>query len=258
MDMETNHIQGFLGMHILEELLATNHSVRVLTRSQEKGEHIESQFPTSALPLDVIVVEDQLAEGAYDKAAQGVEAVIHTALPFFFTAKDNEEEMIKPARAITFKMLSAAAKSASVRRVMLTSSLAAMVNPFNGLAFKDTTYTAKTWNSVKRDQVEGPVLEYLALKMFAERDAWDFVEREKPLFDLVTMCPTLVVGVPLQEVKSMDQLNTSFAVLYSLFDAKQIPDNGFPCVVSVTDVAKAHVRSLDVKEARGHRFICHG
>lgn len=72
------------------------------------------------------------------------------------------------------------------------------------------------------------------------------------------MCPGLVVGAPLQDVKSMDKLNTSDASIYNLFDTKEVPDNQFPVVVSVTDVAKAHVAALRVKEAGGHRFILTG
>lgn len=53
-------------------------------------------------------------------------------------------------------------------------------------------------------------------------------------------------------------VNTSRTNFYGIFDAHCIPDHGVPCVVSATDVAKAHVQGLDVKEAGGHRFICHG
>lgn len=245
-------------MHILKELLENGHRVRVITRSQSKGEHLRAQFPKHASSIDVSLVSDQLKSGAYDEATKDIEAVIHTASPFIMNAKDNEEELIKPAIIMTMNMLNAAQKSPTVKRVILTSSIAAIVNPFEGALFADTTYTSESWNPVKREQAEGPVLGYLASKTLAEREAWSFMEREKPSFDLVTFCPTVVTGEPLQDVKSMDKLNTSCARIYNFFDAKEIPENRFPSVVSVKDVAEAHVKAVGVKEAGGKRFILNG
>lgn len=158
-------------MHVLKELLQNRHRVRVISRSQEKGDHLKSQFSQYSSAIDVEVVKDQLATGAYDAATKNVEAIIHTASPFIMTAKDNEEELIKPAIAMATNMLNAAHKSPSVKLIVLTSSLAAIVDPFNGGNFKDTTYTGDSWNPIKRDQAEGPALGYLASKTLAERAA---------------------------------------------------------------------------------------
>ena len=242
----------------MKQLLETGHRVRVISRSQEKGQDLQKQFNQYASSIDIVDIKDQLAPNAYDDAVEGIEAIIHTASPFIMNAKDNEKELLQPAENMAVNMLRAAAKTSSVKRVVLTSSLAAVVNPFDGGLFASTTYTSESWNPITRDQAEGPVLGYLASKKIAERAAWDFVEKEKPGFDLATMCPSLIVGEPLQHVRSMDKLNTSCANIYSLLDTKEIPDNQFPCVVSVHDVARAHVQAVDVPAAGGHRFILNG
>jgi NADPH-dependent methylglyoxal reductase len=101
-------------------------------------------------------------------------------------------------------------------------------------------------------------LGYLGSKKLAEEAAWNFVKDNKTSFDLVTHCPSLVVGEPLQHMSSMKQLKTSNQYIYNLFDVKEIPDNQFPYLVHVDDVAKAHVQSLTVSEAGGKRFILSG
>jgi len=245
-------------MHILKQLLQASYSVRVISRSQEKGEALKSTFSQYKSKIEIANVQDQLAENAYDEAAQGVDYIIHTASPFIMNAQDVKKELLDPAIKMAINMLSAAHKSKSVKRVALTSSLAAIVNPFEGGLFADVTYTGESWNPIKEEQVEGPVLGYLGSKKLAEEAAWDFVKKNKTTFDLVTHCPSLVVGKPLQHVESMAKLNTSSANIYNLFDTKKIPDNQFPFLVLVDDVAKAHVKSLEVAEAGSKRFILSG
>lgn len=245
-------------MYILKELLETGHKVRVVSRSQEKGKALQQSFQKYAANIDIAEIDDQLAPNAYDKAIKGVDSVIHVASPFVMNAEDNEKDLYAPAVNMADNMLKAAANEPSVKRIVLTSSVAAVADPMGGGLFKETTYTPESWNPITKDTAEGPTLGYMMSKKLAEQSAWDFVSEKKPQFDLVTICPTLIAGAPIQHVTSMDKLNTSCAMIYSLFDAKEIPENQFPCVVDVSDVAKVHVQALHVKEAGGKRFIADG
>ena len=245
-------------MHILKQLLETNHRVRIVTRDQAKGDHVKTLFQSQASMISTVVVPDQLDPQAYDAAAKDVDGIIHTASPFIMNAKDNQKELIEPAKKMAQNMLDAASKSPSVKRVVLTSSLAAVVNPFEGGLLRDYTYTPNDFNPITEEKAEGPTLGYLASKTVAERLAWDYMKKETRNFDLVTICPSLIVGPPLQDVKSMDKLNTSSMNIYRLFDIQKIEVNPFPFVVSAEDVAKAHVAALDVAEAGGKRFLTPG
>jgi nucleoside-diphosphate-sugar epimerase len=247
-------------MHILKQLLDTSHRVRIITRSQSKGDHVKSLFASQSTLISIVVVPDQLSPQAYHAAAKGIEAIIHTASPFIMDAKDNKTELLDTAKKMALNMLEAASNSPSVKRVVLTSSLAAVVNPFANGLLRDYTYTDQDWNPITEDQAEGPILGYLASKTLAEKLAWDYVNKEDSTakFDLVTICPSLIVGAPLQKVTTLKALNTSSMNIYKMFDVKEIEVNPFPFVVSVEDCAKAHVRAVDVEAAGGRRFLTPG
>lgn len=104
-----------------------------------------------------------------------------------------------------------------------------------------------------------PNTAYQASKKFAERAAWDFVEKEKPKFDVVTIAPPMIYGPLRHSVPNVKELNESTARIYNLFIKSEkdaaLPPNGMPVYTDVRDVAEAHVRAAEVEEAGGERFI---
>lgn len=98
-----------------------------------------------------------------------------------------------------------------------------------------------TWELGTQNFLDG----YYTSKKLAEKAAWDFIENEKPHFSLTTLCPPFVFGPPEQEVSSLDQLNTSAAVMYKLFTGEtQTVENGEFIWVDVRDLALAHVLAI--------------
>jgi nucleoside-diphosphate-sugar epimerase len=104
--------------------------VRAVVRSEEKGEHFKSLFPKHAHLIEYVVVRDISAPGCYDEAAQGVYTIIHLASPLAGKGADNDMEKayLIPATEGVKNILISASKSSSVRRVVLTSSAAAVVD----------------------------------------------------------------------------------------------------------------------------------
>ena len=94
---------------------------------------------------------------------------------------------------------------------------------------------------------------------FAEKAAWDFVEKEKPNFDVVTINPPLVFGPVTHYVSSLDGLNTSNErvrdIIQGNFLDKALPHTGIYLWADVRDVALAHIRAIEVPEAGGNRFL---
>jgi nucleoside-diphosphate-sugar epimerase len=128
---------------------------------------------------------------AYDKAVISeppFEAVIHAASPYHFkaTTPDAINELIDTAVNGTVGILQALkAKAPSVKRVVVTSSFAAMVDPKKPVTHK---YSEKDWDPVTREEaLDSPLTAYRASKTLAERAAWDFIEKEKPNFTLTTV-----------------------------------------------------------------------
>jgi len=159
-------------------------------RSQAKADKIkEAKSQYGKDKLDFAIVEDIAQPDAFEKAVISdppFEAVIHTASPFHFNVTDPKKDLLDPAIIGTTGILKAIKKSApTVKRVVITSSFAAILNV---KATPGYEYSEKDWNPVTEEEaVENPTNAYRASKTFAERAAWEFVEREKPNFTLATV-----------------------------------------------------------------------
>lgn len=162
-------------------------------RSQAKADKIqEAKSKYGRDKLDFAIVEDIAQPDAFEKAVISdppFEAVIHTASPFHFNVTDTKKDLLDPAVVGTTGILKAIKKSApTVKRVVITSSFAAILDPNRKPGYE---YSEKDWNPITEEEaLENPTNGYRASKTFAERAAWEFVEKEKPNFTLAT------VGVP--------------------------------------------------------------
>lgn len=204
---------------------------------------------------------DIAQEGAFDEAVKidGLAAVIHTASPFHFNVTDTQKDLLDPAVIGTTGVLKAIKKNApSVKRVVITSSFAAIVDGGKGDAVGHT-YSEKDWNPVTLEQaLQNPTNGYRASKTFAERAAWDFVEKEKPNFTLAVVNPPLVLGPIVHYLNSLDALNTSNERIRNLIQGRfkeEIPHTGTFLWVDVRDIALAHVKAFESEEAQGKRFF---
>jgi dihydroflavonol-4-reductase len=187
----------------------------------------------------VDLVEADLNDDAgWESAMTGCSAVLHTASPFFIT--DNEEELVRPAVDGTLRVLRAAA-AADVRRVVLTSSTAAVVNT------EAETYSEAQWSD------PDSCSPYPKSKTLAELAAWAFVEEQAPdqRLELVACNPCLILG-PLLSDRSSLSLDAIERLLSRKLPA--VPNLGFS-VVDVRDVATAHRLALESPDAPGNRYI---
>lgn len=254
---------GFIAAHVLDILLKHGHSVVTTVRSQEKADKIkQAHSKYGSDKLDFAIVEDIAQENAFDKAVVSdppFEAVIHTASPFHFNVTDVQKELLDPAVIGTTGILKSIKKSApSVKRVVITSSFASIVNPFKG-NWPEHTYSEEDWNPLTAEQaVENPANGYRASKTFAERAAWDFLEKEKPNFTIATMCPPLVLGPIVHYLNSLDGLNTSNQRIRDIMLGKakeEIPPTGTYLWVDVRDLADCHVAAIEKDDAANKRFF---
>lgn len=251
---------GFIAAHAVDILLQRNHDVVFTVRSDEKGQKILNNHPgTPSTKLSYVIVRDIAQEGAFDEAVKSdppFDAVLHTASPFHFNVTDVKKDLLDPAIIGTTTLLKAIKKNApSVKRVAITSSFAAIINP----AHHAKVYSESNWNPVTLEQAQAsPQDGYRASKTFAEKAAWDFVENEKPNFDIATLNPPLVLGPVVHYLNSLDSINTSNERVRNLIQGKLrdgLSPTGVFIWVDVRDLALAHVRALEVPEAGGKRFF---
>ncbi|VUC29006.1 unnamed protein product [Clonostachys rosea] len=252
---------GFIATHIVQSLLQSGYRVRGAVRSQTSADATLKTFPESSQSLSVVIVPDMTVPGAFDEAVKGVDAVLHTASPFKLDVKDNETELLVPAIKGTEVLLgSVAAHGAAVKRVVITSSFAAMVNLTKGL-WPGHTYNESDWNEVTYEYAKttDAGTAYVASKALAEKAAWDFVRERKPQFDLTVLCPPMVFGPAVHSV-SFSAMNIAAWDINRFFsgELEDVPDTGYWGFVDVRDLAKAHVRALEVPEAGNERFFIVG
>jgi nucleoside-diphosphate-sugar epimerase len=184
---------------------------------------------------------------------------IHTASPFHFNVTDIQKQLLDPAVIGTTSILkSIKAHAPTVKHVVITSSFAAVVNQ-NNAAWPEHTYSEADWNPVTVEQAhENPSNGYRASKTFAEKAAWDFVEKAKPEFTLSTLNPPMVFGPIHPNLNTLSSLNTSNERIRDFIQGKakeQIPATPIPIWIDVRDLALAHVTAIEVPDAAGKRFF---
>ncbi|KAL8380916.1 hypothetical protein RB595_005284 [Gaeumannomyces hyphopodioides] len=257
---------GFIAAHILEQLLEKGYRVITTVRSQDKADKIRGAHPDlSKDELDVAIVPDIAQPDAFDEVIKtpGIELVLHTASPFHFNIQ-SAKELIDPAVVGTTSILKAIARSApGVRRVVVTSSFAAIVDPARAWD-PATTFDESSWNPVTLADAEADkATSYRASKKLAEEAAWGFVRdpANAVKFDLATINPPMVFGPVVPYFVSRDSVNTSNARVVDLLRGKwkadaAVPDTGLAFLwVDVRDVAAAHIRAMEAAEAGGKRLF---
>lgn len=169
------------------------------------------------------------------------------------------KDFLEPAVTGTTSILKAVKKSApSVKRIVITSSFAAINQ---GSSAKPPFYDESCWNPITWDEAaRDPKAAYRGSKTLSERAAWEFMDREKPNFDLVTINPSLAFGpaAPHLLPGELGSLNTSNSRILDMIQGKmkeKLEPTGFYTWVDVRDVATAHITALEAPDAAGKRFL---
>jgi nucleoside-diphosphate-sugar epimerase len=237
---------GFIGSYCILQLLGAGHEVRTTVRNLSREAEVRAMLKTGGAESDgrlSFYAADLMNDAGWAEAASGCEYVLHVASPFPPTVPKNEDELIVPAREGALRVLHAA-RDAGVKRVVLTSSFAAI-----GYGHKpqSSPFNESSWT-----EPNGPdVQPYAKSKTLAERAAWDFVTREGGNLELAVVNPVGVFG----PVLSADY-STSILLIQRLMDGAMpgCPRLYFG-VVDVRDVADLHIRAMTHADARGERFL---
>lgn len=237
---------GFVGGHVILQLLEAGHSVRTTVRSLSREPEVRAALAAAGAEagerLTFFAVDLEKDEGWADAVA-GCDYVQHVASPFPPAQPKDENELIRPAREGTLRVLRAA-RDAGVRRAVVTSSFAAIGY---GRGQRDTPYTENDWTDP-----EGPAVQpYMKSKTLAERAAWDFVAREGKGMELAVVNPVGIFGPALN-----GDLSTSIFLVQAMLEGKM---PGTPRlylgVVDVRDVADLQLRAMTDPAAAGERFL---
>lgn len=238
---------GFIAGWCIVGLLDRGYAVRATVRSLSKGEAVRAAVGRAGADTGRLsfVEADLTRDDGWDAVVQGCDYVLHVASPLGGQG-ESLEDLVKPAREGTLRVLAAATR-AKVRRIVVTSSCAA-VTPREVLG--DTTSDETLWSDL-----EDPNLDpYRKSKTIAEKAAWAWMEEHDDPSRMTTILPAAVFG-PILSREAM----SSVALIDGLLNGRPpaIPRIGFN-VVDVRDVADLHILAMTTAEAGGQRFIAAG
>jgi dihydroflavonol-4-reductase len=237
---------GFIGAHCILQLLAAGHRVRTTVRNLARRDDVLAMLKQGgAVSTENVAVlaADLTADAGWAEAAKGCDFVLHIASLLPLDVPSDENELIVPAREGTLRVLRAA-RDAGVRRVVLTSSFAAIGY---GHPPRERPFDETDWS-----QIEGTDLQpYAKSKALAERAAWDFVAREGGGLELAVVNPVAVLGPMLGP-----DFSASIALVQAMLDGRApvAPKIHFG-LVDVRDVADLHLRAMENLAAKGERFL---
>ncbi|KAG6762363.1 hypothetical protein POTOM_032858 [Populus tomentosa] len=233
---------GYIASWLVKLLLERGYTVKASVRDPNDAKKTEHLLALDGAKERLQLFKaDLLDEGSFDPVVEGCECVFHTASPFYFTVNDPQAELVDPALKGTVNVLRSCTKIPSIKRVVITSSMAAVV--FNGKSLAPDVVVDETWFSYS-DFCEKSKLWYHLSKTLAEEAAWKFTKENG--IDMVTLNPGLVIGPLLQPT-----LNQSAESVLDLINgAKSYPNTTYRWV-DVRDVANAHIYALENPSANG-------
>ena len=236
---------GFVGSHVVLQLLNAGHTVRTTVRSLKKEDSVRAMLRNAgadtAAPLTFFAA-DLGSDTGWDDAVAGCEYVMHVASPLSDSAQQAEEDVISAARDGSLRVLRAA-REAKVRRVVMTSSCGAV---YYGYPPQTAAFDETSWSQLDRGDMSG----YVKSKLIAERAAWDFIAKEGGGLELAVVNPAGIFG----PVLGPDASSSTEMVRRILKGMPGCPRINF-AIVDVRDVADLHARAMTNPAAKGERFI---
>ncbi|MDG1776060.1 MAG: aldehyde reductase [Crocinitomicaceae bacterium] len=240
-------VSGYVGQHCAAELLKNGYSVRGSVRSLSKTDEVTNGIKKEVDPkgnLEFCELNLMKDEG-WEKAMEGCDYVLHVASPFVSSEPKDENELIRPAVEGTQRALKSA-KKAGIKRMVLTSSMVAMMGDAN----RSIDINQDSWTNVNAKRVSA----YIKSKTLAEKSAWDFINNQQgdQKLELVVVNPGPIFGPTLSGNLSGESMTT----YKNLITGKMpmLPQASIN-MSDVRDIAKIHVQALDNEQANGKRFI---
>jgi dihydroflavonol-4-reductase len=239
---------GFLGGWCLTEALRRGHRARTTVRDRRRELEVRAMVDSTDGGGDrlEVVEADLTAEEGWGEAVAGCDYVLHVASPFPPRQPKDPDELIAPAREGTLRILRASLAS-GVRRVVVTSSVAAIRNP--GGAARSRPLNEADWTDPDNPSLNP----YARSKTIAARAAWDLVRERGEADRLAVINPGAIIGPLLGD----DPSYSLQAIERLLRGMPGVPRIGWS-FVDVRDVADLELRAMTASEAGGERFIAAG
>ena len=241
----TGYVAGWVVKKLLDEGITVHAAVRN-PDNKEKLKYLDEIAKNA--PGEIKYFKADLLEmGSYDKATAGCELIFHTASPFKMQVKNAQTDLIDPALKGTRNVLESAKRIDSLKRVVLTSSVAAIIGDAKDfLDLPNSTATEEYWNTTSNLKHQA----YSYSKTLAEKEAWKIADAQNK-WDLVVINPSFVLGPGISPVNT----SASFDIVKQIGDGTM--KSGLPAfnfgMVDVRDIAEAHMKAAFTPKAKGRQ-----
>ena len=234
---------GYIALHCISELLKKGYAVKGSLRNLDREEEVRSSIKKEEADANLEFCKlNLLSDDGWQDAMQGCDYLLHMASPFITYEPKNEDDLIRPAKEGTLRALKFA-KDAGVKKVVLTSSVAAIA-----YGHKKPICGPSDWSDINQN-----IGAYTKSKTIAERAAWDFINsQEQKNMTMTTIHPGLVLGPLLS-----NDIDGASADIMNKLITGQFPGNpnlNFT-IVDVRDVALLHVKAISSDESNGKRCL---
>lgn len=241
---------GLVGFAVLQKLIEQNYRVRLAIRTPSKKQEIYDALDRAHLSsnLDFVIVPDMQVTSAFDQAVKGVRYVVHVASPLAVESDDLETSIIRPAVDVTLSMLHSALKEETLRKIVITSSIVAVMPSTPGSFDVDTVVPDPQgpWSN--------PFAAYIASKQFAYNATRKFIADFKPSFNVINVMPSFVIGPNGFATSRKHYLAGSNEVALAPLVGTVMPNNMTGCGCHVDDVATVHVAALESSVTGNRNF----
>jgi dihydroflavonol-4-reductase len=234
---------GYIALHCISELLKKGYAVKGSLRNLDREEEVRSSIKKEVADDNLEFCKlNLLSDDGWKDAMQGCDYLLHMASPFITYEPKNEDDLIRPAKEGTLRALKFA-KDAGVKKVVLTSSVAAIA-----YGHEKSICGPSDWSDINQN-----IGAYTKSKTIAERAAWNFINsQEQKNMAMTTVHPGLVLGPLLS-----DDIDGASADIMNKLITGQFPGNpnlNFT-IVDVRDVALLHVKAISSDESNGKRCL---
>jgi dihydroflavonol-4-reductase len=234
---------GYIALHCISELLKKGYAVKGSLRNLDREEEVRSSIKKEVADDNLEFCKlNLLSDDGWKDAMHGCDYLLHMASPFITYEPKNEDDLIRPAKEGTLRALKFA-KDAGVKKVVLTSSVAAIA-----YGHEKSICGPSDWSDINQN-----IGAYTKSKTIAERAAWNFINsQEQKNMAMTTIHPGLVLGPLLS-----DDIDGASADIMNKLITGQFPGNpnlNFT-IVDVRDVALLHVKAISSDESNGKRCL---
>ncbi|XP_058072928.1 anthocyanidin reductase ((2S)-flavan-3-ol-forming)-like [Magnolia sinica] len=247
---------GYVGSMLVKSLLEKGYAVNATVRDPANSKKVAHLLDLQVLGDLKIFKADLTEEGSFDDAINCCDFVFHVATPMNFQSKDLENDMIKPTINGTLEILKSCVKAKTVKRVVYTSSVAAVAR--KKLTGTGHVLDEESWSDVEYLTSEKPLSwGYAVSKTLAEKAAWKFAKENN--ISLITINPGVITGPSLTP-----EVPVTVGIALSLLTGNEVGINflksmqqmsGSISIVHVEDVCRAHIFVAENESASG-RYIC--